>query len=143
VCALGEQRRLAIPLSQVARIEEFPRAAVERAGDHDVVQYRGDILPLLPVAELLKIRRKRGETGPDPFTVVVHSGGGRSVGLVVDGVLDVVEQVIAIRRRSRRRGVAGSVVLQERVTDVLDVAALLDAADPSLFAAGAEVEAPA
>jgi len=141
VCALGEQRRLAIPLSQVARIEEFPRAAVERAGDHDVVQYRGDILPLLPVAELLKIRRKRGETGPDPFTVVVHSGGGRSVGLVVDGVLDVVEQVIAIRRRSRRRGVAGSVVLQERVTDVLDVAALLDAADPSLFAAGAEVEA--
>ena len=37
--------RMAVPLAEVARLEEFPRAAVERAGGQDVVQYRGEIAP--------------------------------------------------------------------------------------------------
>jgi two-component system chemotaxis sensor kinase CheA len=143
VCGIGERRRLAIPLAQVARIEEFPRAIVECGGDHDVVQYRGDILPLLRIAELLKIRGRDTADGSGPLTVVVYADGGRSVGLVVDHVLDIVEQAVAVRRRSRRRGVTGSIVLQERVTDVLDVRALLDAADPNLLARGADAPAEA
>ena len=38
--------RMAIPLSLVARLEEFPRSILERAGTQDVVQYRDEILPL-------------------------------------------------------------------------------------------------
>jgi two-component system chemotaxis sensor kinase CheA len=143
VCGVGERTRLAIPLAQVARIEEFPRASVERGGDHDVVQYRGDILPLLRIAQLLKLRRREAAGATGPLTVVVYADGGRSVGLVVDQVLDIVEQAVTIRRRSRRRGVTGSIVVQERVTDVLDVRALLDAADPSLLTRGAGAPAEA
>src|SRR5262249_10732393 len=51
--------RLAIPLAEVARLEEFPRSAVERAGGRAVVQYRGEILPLVPVARALGRGRGR------------------------------------------------------------------------------------
>ena len=50
--------RMAIPLSLVARLEEFPRSALERAGTQDVVQYRDEILPLIDVSRVLRRRRR-------------------------------------------------------------------------------------
>ena len=44
---------LAIPQSDIARLEEFPRAMVERLGERRVVQYRGGLLPLVPLSGLL------------------------------------------------------------------------------------------
>ena len=41
----GSNERLAVPLSMVARLEEFPADKVERSRDGMVVQYRGRILP--------------------------------------------------------------------------------------------------
>ena len=43
----GLEGRVAIPLSMVARLEEFPRTVVERAGSQEVMQYRGQIIPLV------------------------------------------------------------------------------------------------
>jgi len=40
VTAVGE-RRVAIPLDTVTRLEEFPRDRIEHAGSREVVQYRG------------------------------------------------------------------------------------------------------
>ena len=45
--------RMAMPLSLVARLEEFNRGSVERAEGRDVVQYRGQILPLIHLSEVL------------------------------------------------------------------------------------------
>ncbi|HEY2783779.1 MAG TPA: chemotaxis protein CheA, partial [Fimbriiglobus sp.] len=42
--------RMAVPLTLVSRLEEFPRAALERSGGRKVVQYRDEILPLVDVA---------------------------------------------------------------------------------------------
>src|SRR5262249_30650222 len=50
--------RMAIPLAMVARLEEFPRSAIERAGTQEVVQYRDEILPLIHVAKVLRQRRR-------------------------------------------------------------------------------------
>lgn len=44
----GEHSRMAVSLSSVVRLEEIPRTAVEKAGGQEVVQYRGQIMPLSP-----------------------------------------------------------------------------------------------
>jgi two-component system chemotaxis sensor kinase CheA len=87
-------RRMAIPLSEVARLEELPRADVEAVGHRPVIQYRGHILPLIFVEDLVGEHRgeqERGRSseidGTDHFRVVVHSIGDRSIGLVVDQIL--------------------------------------------------------
>src|SRR5262249_36334186 len=49
--------RMAVPLAQVARLEEFPRSAVEKVGGRDVVQYRDAILPLIHVGRVLQRNR--------------------------------------------------------------------------------------
>src|SRR5262249_44379223 len=53
-----DRGRMAIPLDKVARLEEFPRAQVERLADRHVVQYCGQIMPLLDVDAVLGTARR-------------------------------------------------------------------------------------
>ena len=46
-----------LPLSSVARLEEFPRDALEKIGARHVVQYDNEIMPLIDVSRVLKLKR--------------------------------------------------------------------------------------
>jgi two-component system chemotaxis sensor kinase CheA len=126
--------RMALPLSLVDRLEEFPRSALERVGPFEVVQYRNEILPLMPVSRLLRERRGEDDGRPprrrtggsksaegDIVQVVVCSVNRRRVGLVVECILDVAEATLATRAPSQRPGVLFTVVVQDRVTEFLDL----------------------
>jgi two-component system chemotaxis sensor kinase CheA len=130
---LGLKGRMAIPLSLVARLEVFSMASIERSGFQDVMQYRGEIMPLVRVAEILKIvQRERVADEPKTIEVVVYSENGRSVGLVVDRILDIVDENVVIQNPSRREGIKGSMVIQSCVTDLLDIPAVVRAAQANL-----------
>jgi two-component system chemotaxis sensor kinase CheA len=115
-------RRLAVPLAGVARLEELPAAACEWAGGQEVVRYRDGILPLLRARELLAPASAPTADG-DLLHVVVLTAPWRT-GLVVDAVLDVVRVEGRVHAEGRRPGVLGSVVLRDRVADLLDLDAL-------------------
>ncbi|MFN7980644.1 MAG: chemotaxis protein CheA [Vicinamibacterales bacterium] len=125
VCRVGTNARMAITLDLVARLEEFPASAIERSGGQDVVQYRGQIMPLIDVSAVLT--GVPTET-TDMRQVVVYAHEGRSVGLLVTQILDIVSERIEVQRRVQRPGVLGSIVLQQRVTDLIDVAAVVETA---------------
>jgi two-component system chemotaxis sensor kinase CheA len=123
--------RLAIPLSGVARLEEFAKDLVEGAGSVDVVQYRGQILPLVYLREILTERRNHArvweaesEVGNGPtetLQVVVFGQDGNSIGLVVDEILDVLDAVIRIKGKASRGGISHTAVIQNQVTELFDV----------------------
>jgi two-component system chemotaxis sensor kinase CheA len=125
----SERDRMALPLSLVARLEEFPRSLLEQSGDRTVVQYRGEILPLVSLARYFH----RTESQVDPLQVIVFSFHDQHVGLIVDRIVDIVQQVVVVDQRHRRRGIIGSTVLQQQVTDLLDADAVI--ADAGLFEA--------
>jgi len=133
----GDNSRLAIPLSTVARLEEFPLSIIERAGGQEVVQYRGQILPLIEVSQYLP-RTATEIARPDPVQVVVYSDCGRNVGLMVGKINDIVEEALTIKRDAPRRGIAGSVVIQDKVTDLLDVPGIIREAEPNFYPATQE-----
>ena len=117
----GSFDRLAVPLSLVARLEEFPQSAIEYAGGGQVVQYRGRILPLVSLRSVLEPGSPGNELSADPVQVVVFNEGDVSVGMVVDQILDVAEEAVTVRQRSDRKGLLGSAVVGKRVTDFLDL----------------------
>jgi two-component system chemotaxis sensor kinase CheA len=130
LCALGGGGRVAIPLALVARLEEFPRSAVERAGGESMIQYRGEILPLIHLSRALgrvRRRRRRNKLGKrvrpksDTLQVVVCAGASGQVGLIVERILDIAEETIATRSRTSRRGVLFTAAIQNRVTEFLDI----------------------
>ncbi|MGA7686787.1 MAG: chemotaxis protein CheA [Terriglobales bacterium] len=143
---VGADGHMAIPLSLVARLEEFKRAAVERSGRQEVVQYRGHILPLVRISEVVACDAGGGPSPalagtPDnlPLQVIVYTRQARSVGLVVENILDIVEENLVVEHPGRRAGVLGSAMIQHRVTDLVDIEGVVQALVPGFFeqAAGA------
>jgi len=124
--------RMAVPLSLLARLENIPGAQVERSGNQWVTQYRGQILPLIRVSHALEERRQL-PADEDllslPTTamlqVLVLENENQSFGLVVNEILDIVESTLQPQSPATRAGVLHSSVIAERVTELLDVSALL------------------
>jgi two-component system chemotaxis sensor kinase CheA len=136
--------RMAIPLSTLARLEEFPVAQVETSGSQWVTQYRGQILPLIRLNVALEGRsdRVRALQAPPPrdsgpIQVLVLNHDGRCFGLVVDRILDIVEDRADVRSPASRAAVLYSVVIGNRVTELLDIPAILRSADLSAARPGA------
>jgi two-component system chemotaxis sensor kinase CheA len=127
----GSFDRLAVPLSLVARLEEIPQESVEHAGGCQVVQYRGRILPLVPLQTVLESAASVPDQLSDPLQVVVFNDGDRSIGMVVDEIVDVVEEAVTVRQRSGRKGLIGSAVVGKKVTDFLDLNAVIQASEGS------------
>jgi two-component system chemotaxis sensor kinase CheA len=125
----GSFDRLAVPLSLVARLEEFPRSAIEHAGGGQVVQYRNRILPLVSLRAVLEPGAPSRSELADPVQVVVFNDGDRSVGMVVDQILDVAEEAVTVRQKSSRKGLLGSAVVGKRVTDFLDLNEVIRASE--------------
>ncbi|MFN0019845.1 MAG: chemotaxis protein CheW [Pirellulaceae bacterium] len=129
--------QMAIPLSLVARLEEFPLASLETLGARQVVQYRGEILPLIDVSDELEQLRLNGSGtfGPqmandfhsaeETIPVVVYCTGDQQVGLIVGRIIDIVHDPITTRSRANRSGVLFTAIIQEKVTEFVDVAALI------------------
>ena len=126
---VGQQGRMAIPLAAVSRLEVFAPAAIEHSGFQDVTQYRGEIMPLVRVSDILQIAAgEKDAIASDSIQVVVYSEEGRRVGLVVDRILDIVEENVVTQNPSHREGIRGSMVIQSRVTDLLDIPSIVRSA---------------
>lgn len=126
--------QMAIPLSAVARLEEFSSGSLEILGNSPVAQYRGEILPLIDVSRVLD--RLAGSVHPlnadhfeqypstETLPIIVCADGERRIGLIVGQVLDIVHEQIANQSESSRPGVLFATVVQEKITEFVDIAAL-------------------
>jgi chemotaxis signal transduction protein len=127
-----DDSRMAVPLATVARLEELPVTDAETAGTQWVTQYRGQILPLVNLEVALTERRRKKREKPAqasnaPLQVVVCNHEGRLVGLMVERILDIVKDTAELKYPPTRAGVLHSAVIQGKVTELLDIPALLRA----------------
>lgn len=111
----GAPEPKAVPLSLVTRLEEFDVSKIERSNGRDLVQYRGALMPLVYINE--GDQHKTEGTQP----MLVFSDSGRSMGLVVDEIVDIVEDQMNIEVGSERVGVLGSAIVKERATEIIDL----------------------
>jgi two-component system chemotaxis sensor kinase CheA len=119
---IGTEGRMAIPLSLVSRLEEFPVSQVERSTGREVIQYREQIMPLVRLAQAFG---HAAIADSELLQVIVYSSHGRSVGLIVNEILDIVDQRVAVQHIQDAGALQGTAVIQQHVTDLLDVPALL------------------
>ncbi len=128
----GRFRRLAVPLSLVARLEQFPRSSVEFASGQPVLHYRGQILPLLALAHLLDASTAdiaSGDPGTATMQVIVFDDGTRRVGVVVDQIVDIIEESVTFSQSSSHPGLLGSAIIGGTITDLIDLNTLLRAVE--------------
>ena len=115
VRAGGEEPK-AVPVSLITRLEDFDASMIEKVDGRHVVQYRGRLLPLAHAGGMDDFQTE----GRQP--VLVFSEDGKSAGVAVDEILDVVEETLDLEMGSERPGTIGSAVIKGKATEVLDIA---------------------
>jgi two-component system chemotaxis sensor kinase CheA len=124
IAGVGPSNRFAVELAQVTRLEKIDASTIEFADNREVVQYRGEILSLVRLSDVMGVPSSRN---PDDtlLDVIVYSEANRTVGVVVDRIIDIVDQSIDITKDAHSHGRAVSAVIQGQVTDLIDLPAIM------------------
>ena len=122
----GSKQPKAVPLALVTRLEEIAVDKIEFSNGRHMVQYREQLMPLVQI-EGVAIR----DSGVQP--ILVFADDGRSMGLVVDEIIDIVEEHLNIEVASSQEGILGSAVIKEQATEVIDVGHFLPMAFADWF----------
>jgi two-component system, chemotaxis family, sensor kinase CheA len=121
VVDLGDARRFALPTSMIARLEKVPNTAVEFADGREVIQYRGAILPLVKLSGVFGAAAQI-ESQQDELQIIVYSDQDHTCGFVVNRIVDIVETELKLQTKNDDDAhLLGTTVIQQRVTDVLNL----------------------
>jgi two-component system, chemotaxis family, sensor kinase CheA len=123
----GSQQPKAVPLSLVTRLEEIDCRRIEISDGRHLVQYRDQLMPLLCIGTKASLKRE----GTQP--ILVFSDHGRSMGLVVDEIVDIVEDKLDIEVASNRPGLLGYAVVKGLTTEIIDIGHFLPQAFEDWF----------
>lgn len=123
----GDDTPKAVPLSLIARLEELDVSCVESSNGRDVIQYRGQLMPLVRMSDTHQLRTEGRQQ------MLVFADETRTMGLAVDSIVDIVEDSLKIELTSDITGVAGTAVIAGRATEIIDVSHYLVAAFPDWF----------
>ena len=122
----GNAQPKAVPLGLVTRLEEIATDKIELSNGRYMVQYREQLMPLVQMAGVTV-----QTSGSQP--ILVFADDGRSMGLVVDEIIDIVEERLHIEVAGSQEGILGSAVIKGQATEVIDVGHFLPMAFADWF----------
>jgi len=86
---VGATEIFAIQLSQVRRLEEIRKSQIEYSGPREVIQSRGEIMPLIKLHEVMEI--DHNETDGDVQNLVVVGYHNKEVAIKVNEIIDSID----------------------------------------------------
>lgn len=123
--------QVGIPLSDVARLEGLSADLLRRAGQHEVMEYRGRVIPVLRLSQLLPHALMPSQPASSSWVeTVIYSEQGHTLALIVDCIVDIVDQQPAVEPLASRPGVTGSFISDHSVIEMLDLPAIVRSAIP-------------
>jgi two-component system chemotaxis sensor kinase CheA len=130
----GDGAQKAVPLALIARLEEIDAKQVEQSNGKPVVQYRGRLMPLVSVDPAYRMRSE----GRQP--ILVFADHERSMGLVVDEIVDIIEEHLAVELVADQPGLIGSAIVAGKATELIDAGHYLTRAYHDWFRAASEID---
>src|ERR1700687_1075980 len=106
----GSAQPKAVPLGLVTRLEEVATDKIELSNGRYMVQYRDQLMPLV---QMTGVSVQTSGTQP----ILVFADDGRSMGLVVDEIIDIVEGRLNIEVAGQQDGILGSAVIKGPATE--------------------------
>ena len=123
---LAGLERIAIPLDNVERLENFALSRVQRNGSREVVQYGDHIMHLIRMNDYIEGGQPSVDSPTQPLSVIVHFVNQMPIGLVVGQVHDIIHVPKKLQAANPpQRGLAGCVLMGEKVINVVDLQEIL------------------
>lgn len=107
----------AAPLANVARIEELAAEQIEWIDGRSVIQYRGKLMPIIGSDAGPATAWEGGERRP----LLVFARDDRTVGLLVNEIVDIVESAVTTEMPAAGAGALGGLIIGGVATELIDV----------------------
>ena len=126
VCEVDGDRRIALPLADVVRLEQIPPTRIEHSASGDRLQYYGHNLPLRQLSRH-PCPRTTAAAEFGPLSVVVYGQQETQLGLLVDRIVDVascpsqLQPVDLPEDPGSKCRVTATAVVLGRITDFVEV----------------------
>lgn len=120
------QELFAIALGSIITIEDVPVSEIKYVQAEEVINLRGNVIPLIRLNQILEIDEPENE--PESLTVVIVNKGEKQAGLVVDNLLGQQEIVIKSLGKfiSNSKIISGATILGDgEIALILDVNTLM------------------
>lgn len=129
--SLNDTDHFAISMDVVSRIERVPATQIETIGKHRMIKYRDSTLALVGVEEGVEVGTVEQ---PEYLYLIVFSVYGHEVGLIAPRIDDINQCDLSFSDANNdSAGVAAVVVVDGRMTRVLDIYGLTETARPEWF----------
>ncbi len=129
--SINEKEQFAIPLALISRLEKINRSEIQMAGNKEVIQYRGRILPLLRIENYIQATPSELM---DKISLIVFSVEKNEVGFVVNEISDIIETSAELDTGSfQQEGILGSMIVHNKITLVIDAYAIISREYPEWF----------
>lgn len=136
---LYDDRIYAIPLTLVARLEEFKADQIEKTGHQKIVRYLDAPMPLIGVEKTLGldgdslINKEHLETH-ETVNCIVTKIRGRNFGIVVKEIMDIsIDHANIDDTAVDREGIMGTIFINDRTVPLLDLYAIMMAQNLGVF----------
>ena len=127
----AEDEQFAVPLGLVERVEKIKRSAIEHVGGKNVIQYRGDSLPLFAIEQVADVKPLADK---EDLLVIVFSIGGRDIGLLATPPLDATEEALKVDDITlKQTGIMGSAIIGNHTTLMVNIFGIVEALNPTWF----------
>ncbi len=126
----GDGAPKAVPLALIGRLEDIDKTEIEKSEGGLVVQYRGELMPLIPFNQNISV--DLNSEGNQPVLVFVDDD--KHMGLIVERIVDIVDEAINVQSSAAQNtGVLGSAIIAGKATEVIDVSHFLQKATGDWF----------
>ncbi len=120
------QNRKVLPISLITRLEDVDLTKASESNGQWHIQYHDELIPLVWFGDA-----PTGEQEHAPLLVM--SDAGRSMGLIADQIIDIVEDTVSVQIPSEHDGILGSAIIKGEPAEVIDVAYFLGRASAHWF----------
>ena len=117
-----------LPLSLVSRIEMVETKRIESSDGRLMVLLQGRLMPIVPISHEIDMSRPA-------YPVLVVATENRSIGLMADEIIDILEEKLEIQLASANSELVGSAEIRGQAIELIDVAHFIRMAEHGATAA--------
>jgi two-component system chemotaxis sensor kinase CheA len=119
----GQGAPKVLPLSLVSRIEMVETKRIESSDGRLMVLLQGRLMPIVPISS-------QTDLSQPSYPVLVIATEKRSIGLLADEIVDIIEDRLEIQLASTSSDIVGSAEIRGEAVELIDVSHFVRMAEP-------------
>ena len=121
VCETHNGHRVAVPLNQVQRLENFLESEIDPAADSRFVKRNGELTQLIDPDQVLHTSKELGKEPTGSLVGIILSNELGNKAIAVRRIIDIETGHGPLEKTATKRGLLGTLLVGDSATEVMDI----------------------